>query len=172
MVVEHVSTEALLGFVLASGPRVAASVTAHHLLLTLDDLLGEALDPHLFCKPVLKTARDRDALREAAMRGEARLFFGSDSAPHPKAAKEGARAASGIYSSPTAVAALAGLFDEAGALEALEGFLSRRGAAFYGLGQAEGELVLERREWTVPAEVDGIVPMLAGKPLSWSALRS
>jgi dihydroorotase len=167
VVVEHLSSAALLGFVLSAPDRVSAGVTAHHLLLTLDDLLGEALDPHLFCKPVLKTARDRDALRDAVFRGERRVFFGSDSAPHPRSAKESGRAASGIYSSPVAVAALAGLFAEAAALGELEGFLARRGAEFYGLPPARGRLLLERSPWIVPAEADGCVPMLAGRRLEW-----
>ncbi len=171
MVVEHVSTAALLGFVLSAPARVAATVTAHHLLLTLDDLLGEGLETHLFCKPVLKTSRDRDALRDAVLRGEGRLFFGSDSAPHPRAAKEAPRAAAGIYSSPCAVAALAGLFDSEGGLGGLEAFLSRRGAAFYGLPPPEGRLSLERREWVVPGELDGVVPMLAGQTLAWRVAR-
>jgi dihydroorotase len=146
-------------------------VSAHHLLFTLDDLMGEGLDPHLYCKPVLKPARDREALREAVFRGELRLFFGSDSAPHARGAKEGRRAAAGIYSSPTALPALAGLFDAAGALGQLEAFVSRRGAAFYGLAAAKGRLLLERREWLVPEEMDGVVPMLAGRSLAWTATR-
>jgi dihydroorotase len=171
VVVEHVSTIPMLDFVLSAPARVAATVTAHHLLLGLDDLLGEGMNPHLFCKPILKPARDRDALREAVLRGEPRLFFGSDSAPHPRAAKEGPRAAAGIYSSPSAVAALAGLFDSEGRMGELEAFLSRRGAAFYGLRPSEGRLSLVRREWVVPQEIDGVVPMLAGKTLSWTASR-
>jgi dihydroorotase len=172
LVVEHISTAALLEFTLSCPERVAGGITAHHLLFTLDDLIGEGLDPHLYCKPVLKTARDRDALRDAVFRGEERIFFGSDSAPHPRAAKEGPHSAAGIYSSPCAVAALAGLFDEHSALEALEGFLSRRGAAFYGLDPPSGRLLFERREWTVPVELDGAVPMLAGATLKWRVERN
>lgn len=171
MVVEHISTAELLGFVLACPGRVAGGITAHHLLLSLDDLMGEALDPHLYCKPTLKGRADRDALREAVFRGEGKLFFGSDSAPHPRSAKEGRRAASGIYSAPCAVQALASLFDEADAMGELELFISRRGAAFYGLPPARGRLVLERRAWTVPEEADGVVPMLAGRQLAWSSVR-
>jgi dihydroorotase len=171
MVVEHVSSIALLEFLLAAPGRVAGSLTAHHLLFTLDDLLGEGMDPHLYCKPLLKSARDRDALREAVFRGEPKLFFGSDSAPHPRAAKECAKAASGVYSSPAAISALAGLFDSEGRLGGLEPFLSGRGSSFYGLPPPSGLLALERREWTVPAELDGAAPMLAGKTLAWSAAR-
>jgi Dihydroorotase len=171
MVVEHISTAALLDYVLSGPERVAGGITAHHLLLSLDDLMGESLNPHLHCKPSLKGPRDRDALREAVFRGEGKLFFGSDSAPHPRAAKERGRAASGIYSAPCAVEALAGLFDEAGALVALAPFLAARGADFYGLPRPTGLLSLEKKPWTLPAESDGVVPMLAGMKLGWSAVR-
>lgn len=171
IVVEHISSAALLAFTLAAPDRVAATVTAHHLLLDLDDLLGEGMNPHLYCKPVLKPREDRDALRAAVLRGERKLFFGSDSAPHPKAAKEGRKAAAGIYSSPLALCALAGLFEEGGAMGGLEDFVSRRGAAFYGLQPARGRLLLQRAPWTVPEEIDGVVPMLAGGKLEWSATR-
>jgi dihydroorotase len=171
VVVEHVSSAAMLGFVLASPPRVAATITAHHLLFTLDDLIGEGMDHHLYCKPVLKRAQDRDALREAVFRGEEKLFFGSDSAPHPRTAKEANRGAAGVYSSPTAVAALAGLFDSSGRVGELEAFLSARGAAFYGLAPPKGRLALERDSWLVSEEIDGVVPMLAGRTLAWRATR-
>jgi dihydroorotase len=167
IVVEHLSSAAGLQFVLTGPPRLAGTVTAHHLLFTIDDMLGEALDPHLYCKPILKSARDRDALRDAVFRGEPRLFFGSDSAPHPRSAKERGRAASGVYSSPAALCALAGLFEECGRLAALEPFVAARGAAFNGLRPPSGRIALEREEWRVPEEVDGAVPMLAGKVLPW-----
>jgi dihydroorotase len=177
VVLEHLSTRAALSYVLAGPERLAGTVTAHHLLLSLDDLLGGALDPHLFCKPVLKPQADRDALRDAVLRGMApgglpaargRLFFGSDTAPHPRSAKEHRRAASGIYSAPSALCALVGLFEEAGALEALAPFVAGDGAAFYGLPSPAGGIVLVREEWTVPEELDGAVPMLAGRRLAWN----
>ena len=167
VVLEHLSGAEALAFVLSGPPNLAGTLTAHHLSFTLDDLLGEGMDPHLFCKPVVKTARDRAALREAAFRGQHRLFFGSDSAPHPRAAKEGRRAPAGIYSAPTALPALAGLFAEAGAEAALRPFLCENGAAFYGLPPAKGSMILAEEAWTVPEEVDGSVPMFAGKRLAW-----
>jgi dihydroorotase len=97
VVVEHVSSATLLRFVLSAPPRLGATITAHHLLFTLDDLIGDGMAIHLYCKPVLKTARDRDALRDAVLRGEGKLFFGSDSAPHPRSAKQARRAAAGVY---------------------------------------------------------------------------
>lgn len=167
VVLEHLSTRAALDFVRAGPERLAGTVTAHHLLLSLDDLIGGSLDPHLFCKPVLKPASERDALRDAVFRGEPRLFFGSDTAPHPRPAKEGRRAASGIYAAPTALCALAGLLEEGGALGALEGFVAGKGAAFYGVTPPAGRIGLERSPWTVPEELDGAAPLLAGRELRW-----
>jgi dihydroorotase len=167
LVLEHLSTREALGFVLAGPARLAGTVTAHHLLFSIDDLLGDVLDPHLYCKPLLKTQADRDALRDAVLGGSGRLFFGSDSAPHPRSAKEGRRAAAGVYSSPTAIPALAALFEEAGSLDALARFTSATGAAFYGLPPPAGSLELLREEWDVPEELDGCVPMFAGRLLAW-----
>ena len=121
---------------------------------------------------MLKPARDRDALRDAVFRGETEALL-RQRLGAPSALRQGRAPApaSGIYSSPCAVAALAGLFDEARALGSLESFLSVRGAAFYGLPPPAGRLILERRGWTVPEEEDGAVPMLAGRSLAWSAYR-
>ena len=68
--------------------NVAATVTLHHLMITLDDVAGGLLQPDLFCKPIAKTPRDRDALCQAVFSGHPKLFFGSDSAPHPRHKKE------------------------------------------------------------------------------------
>ncbi len=169
VVFEHISTRAGLAFALSGPARLAGTVTPHHLLFSVDDMMGEALNPHLYCKPVIKGRRERDALRMAVFGGSPKLFFGSDSAPHPRSAKECTRAASGVYSAPTAIPALATLFEREGALSALTGFLSGRGAAFYGLTAPAGELRLVRQPWTVPPEMDGTVPMLSGARLDWNA---
>jgi dihydroorotase len=167
IVMEHISTIESLDFLRRAGERVAATVTAHHLLCTLEDLLGDELNPHYFCRPVLKAARHVDALRDAVLRGEERLFFGSDSAPHARPAKEGRGAAAGIYASPSAIPALADFFDREGRIGSLESFVARRGAAFYGLEPPRGSLELVRGVWTVPEELDGAVPFLARRSLGW-----
>jgi dihydroorotase len=167
VVLEHLSTREAADFV-AGGPEgLAATISAHHLLFTIDDMLGGGLNPHLFCKPVIKSAADRRALREAAFSGSPKFFFGSDSAPHGRAAKESAKAPGGIYSSPTAIPALAGLFESEGALGALGPFIGSFGARFYGLPAPRGSLRLLRETWKVPGEIDGAVPMCAGEELSW-----
>lgn len=167
VVLEHLSTAEALEFVVSGPERLAATVTAHHLLFTVEDLLGSSINPHLYCKPILKESRHRKALQSAVFGGGKRLFFGSDSAPHPVTAKECSFGASGVYSAPVALEALAGLFVDAGADEAFASFVAGEGARFYGLPAPGGELVLERRDWQVPAVLDGCVPMLAGKTLEW-----
>ncbi|MDP3180001.1 MAG: dihydroorotase, partial [Spirochaetaceae bacterium] len=167
VVLEHVSTREGMAFALGGSERLGCTLTAHHLLFTLDDMLGGELDPHLHCKPALKGERDRKALRDAAFGSARGVFFGSDSAPHPRSAKEGGRAASGVWSAPSALCALATLFEAEGALDALAPFVAARGAAYYGLPPPRGTLELVREEWTVPPELDGAVPMLAGRRLPW-----
>lgn len=172
IVLEHLSTVEAVDFV-ASGPeRLGATITAHHLLLTIDDMLGGGLNPHLFCKPIIKSAVDREALRKAAFSGSPRFFFGSDSAPHPRAAKESASAPGGIYSAPTAIPALVGLFESAKAMTAFEQFAAGNGARFYRLPPPSGTLRLVREAWTVPAEIDGVVPLCAGADLAWRIVQA
>lgn len=167
---EHLSCAESVRAVLAWPERVAATITAHHLSYTIDDLLGGGLGPELFCKPVLKSAADRAALLEAAVSGSPRFFFGSDSAPHPPEAK--AAGAAGCYAAPVALSLLAAAFEEAGALDRLEAFVSVSGARFYGLGPNSGSLRLRRESWTVPASVDGCAPPAAGRTLAWTAERA
>lgn len=167
IVVEHLSSADGVAFVLAAPPTVAGGVTVHHLLYTLDDLMGGALDPQLHCKPCLKTRRDREAIQQAVLSGDARFFFGSDSAPHPRERKECGAAASGTYTMPVALPLLAEFFSRAGKPELLDGFVARHGADFYGLPRNAGTIALVEEEWTVPAEIRGVAPLRAGKKLGW-----
>ncbi len=167
IVVEHLSTATAVDAVLGWPERVAATISAHHLSYTIDDMIGDRLDPSYFCRPVLKSARDREALVLAA--GSPRFFFGSDSAPHPPAAKAGG--AAGCYSAPVAMSLLAAAFEDAGRLDRLEAFVSENGARFYGLPYNQGRLALSRTPWTVPAALDGVTPLAAGRTLAWTAAR-
>ena len=168
IVLEHLSTAVAVAFVASGPPRLAATLTAHHLLYTIDDMVGGAFNPHLFCKPILKAASDRRALQEAAFSRSPKFFFGSDSAPHPRERKESRAAPGGVYSAPTALPALAGLFEAEGSLAALADFISSFGSAFYRLSPPAGSIGLVRKTWVVPDEMDGIVPMCAGERLVWS----
>ena len=165
VVLEHVSSAAGIAFVREASGNLAATVTVHHLLYTTEDLLGGKLDVHLFCRPLLKGARDRAAIQEAVLAGDRRLFFGSDSAPHPLADKQSG--AAGVYSMPVSLPLLAAFFVDHDAAGRLEDFVSRFGAEFYGLPLNEGRVRILRRAWRVPDELHGVVPLAAGRELQW-----
>lgn len=167
---QHCTTAAALAAVRACGPSVAATITAHHLLLTVDDWAGDA---HSFCKPVAKLPSDRLALLRAAASGDPQFFFGSDSAPHPASAKTGGanrteKTAAGCFTQPwtaqLVVDALAGA-EAKGWLEpgtvtrtGLEGFLGGFGRRFYGIeaeAAGKGRVVLERSGERVPEVLTG-----------------
>ena len=168
MVLEHLSDKASVDFVENGGDGMAATISVHHLLLTLDDVIGGRVNPHHFCKPVAKFPADRDAVRRAAFSGNPKFFLGTDSAPHPKKQKESSAGCAGIYTSPVAVPLLTQIFDRAGVLNNLEGFCSRNGSRFYGLPLNRETIVLEKNEWTVPDIMHGVVPFYAGETISWS----
>ena len=113
---EHITTASAVRL-LDEFENLAATVTLQHLLITLDDVAGGMLRPHLFCKPIAKRPEDREALLKAALSGHPRLMFGSDSAPHPVHAKEACGCAAGVFTAPIALPRLAALFDGHGALD-------------------------------------------------------
>ena len=170
---EHITTKEAVE-VLDRYENLAATVTLHHLLITLDDVAGGLLQPHLFCKPIAKRPEDRAALLEAALTGHPKLMMGSDSAPHPRHAKEGCGCAAGVYSAPVLLPRLAELFEEHGALEKLQGFVSDHARAWHDLRNLpERKVTLVKQPWTVPklyAAPDGgadVVPYEAGRTLPW-----
>ena len=149
IVLEHVTTEESLRFIVSCSMRdlgfqIAATITAHHMLLTKEDWVGARLCPHHFCKPVAKTTAARNALIRMAISGDSRFFLGSDSAPHPLDRKECGEVWPGVFTAPVLMEMLATVFDEHRALPQLERFASCNGAEFYGLPCNEQLLQLER----------------------------
>ena len=171
VVLEHITTRDAAQFVEVMGSNVAATITAHHLLMNRNALFMGGIRPHHYCLPVLKREEHREALVEAATSGNPKFFLGTDSAPHERDTKEAACGCAGIYTAHAAIELYAVAFEEAGALDRLEGFASRHGPAFYGLPVNEETLTLVREEWTVPAELpfgDGrLVPLRAGEAIPW-----
>lgn len=170
IVMEHITDRNSIKIV-RDLPSVAATITVHHLLLTMTDWHGRKLKPHLFCKPEAKRFADRDALREAAFSGESKFFLGTDSAPHPKEMKECADGCAGIFTAPVAIPLLIELFEEHGALDKLEAFCSEHGANFYNLPLNDGRVVYEQKPWEVPAAYDNFVPFKAGETLQWQLVK-
>jgi len=170
VVLEHVTTEEAIRFVARGserGKRLAATITAHHLMLTLDDVIGDALRPHHFCKPVAKRPEDVAALWQVMRARHPAFFLGSDTAPHAVRDKECAAGCAGVFSAPVLPELLVHLFDTRDALDALPGFVSQHGIAFYRLRPPEGSLRLVRQNWRVPETCGGVVPLLAGSDLEW-----
>ncbi len=171
VVLEHITTEEAVRFVRQAPPRVAATITAHHLLMNRNRLFEGGLRPHHYCLPVLKRERHRQALIAAAVSGEPKFFLGTDSAPHSRRAKEAACGCAGIYTAHAALELYAEAFEAAGALERLEAFASFHGPAFYGLPRNPSTLTLVREPWSVPEAYplgdDAVIPLRAGERIAW-----
>jgi dihydroorotase len=174
VVLEHITTRDAAQYVEVTGPNVAATITAHHLLLNRNALFLGGLRPHHYCLPVLKREEHREALVEAATSGNPKFFLGTDSAPHARDTKEAACGCAGMYTAHAALELYASAFEEAGALDRLEGFASKYGAAFYGLPENRDTVTLVREPWQVPERLAfggaELVPLRAGETLPWKLL--
>ncbi len=144
VVLEHATTRQAITYVKDAPVGLAATITPHHLMLNRNALFDGGLRPHMYCLPVAKREEHRLALRAAATSGDSRFFLGTDSAPHPRTAKEAACGCAGIFNAPNALECVAQVFEEDGALETLETFVSVSGAAFYGRPQNSDSIVLEK----------------------------
>ena len=168
IIMEHITTkesvEALDKF-----ENLYATITLHHLIITLDDVAGGMLKPHLFCKPIAKRPEDRSALLKVALEAHPKVMFGSDSAPHPKHAKEACGCAAGVFTAPIALQVLAELFEnENASLENLQAFISGNAQKIYGVTPLSKTVTLEKKEFTVPSDYNGVVPMYADETLAYS----
>jgi dihydroorotase len=167
IVMEHITTAAAVKL-LDEIENCYATVTLHHLEITLDDVVGGMLKPHLFCKPIAKRPEDRDALLQAALMAHPKLCFGSDSAPHPLHKKECCGCAAGVFTAPIALACLAELFEKHGALQQLQNFVSNNARSIYGISELSKKVHLEKAVSIIPDCYGDVVPYRAGETLSWS----
>lgn len=150
IVCEHLSTKAAVRFVQCADDSIAATVTPQHLLFTMGHLLKK-LNPHLYCLPIVKFKKDRDALRRAVMKkGQRRFFAGTDSAPHTKKAAKCACAA-GCFVGGFAPQMYAMAFEEGGCslanaagIERFKRFLCLNGPAFYGFESSKKTFEMKR----------------------------
>ena len=167
IIMEHITTkeatDALLEF-----KNLYATITLHHLFITLDDVAGGVLQPHLFCKPIAKRPEDREALLDLALNANPKVMFGSDSAPHSKSAKEAPGCAAGIFTAPIALQLLTQLFEEHGKLENLQAFVSDNAQKIYNINPPKKDIILEEKEFTIPAKYGDVVPFMAEKTIKWS----
>jgi dihydroorotase len=171
IVLEHITTEEAVAYVAAGGANLAATITAHHLVINRNAIFQGGIRPHLYCLPIAKREKHRRALRRAAISGDPHFFLGTDSAPHAAPTKETACGCAGIFSAPAALEIYAEVFEEEGALDRLEGFASLHGPAFYRLPANERRITLCRAPSAVPENIGegdlAVVPFRAGETLRW-----
>ncbi|MFZ5630266.1 MAG: dihydroorotase [Spirochaetota bacterium] len=174
VVFEHITTADAADFVEAQSARVAATITAHHLLLNRNALFTGGIRPHHYCLPVLKREEHRLRLVKAATSGNPKFFAGTDSAPHARHTKENDCGCAGIYTAFGAVELYAEAFDNAVALDKLEFFLSEAGPRFYGLPLNTQKMRLKKEQSAIPARFpmgpNDLIPLRAGGNLEWRIL--
>ena len=171
IVLEHITTEEAVDYVASGGPNLAATITAHHLVINRNAIFAGGIRPHLYCLPIAKREKHRRALRRAATSGNEKFFLGTDSAPHAVSTKETACGCAGIFTAPCALEIYTEVFEEEAALDRLEAFASLNGPKFYRLPPNEARITLRREPWVVPERIgDGdnaVVPFRAGETLRW-----
>jgi dihydroorotase len=167
LIMEHITTAGALAL-LNEFENLHATVTVQHLMITLDDVAGGMLNPHLFCKPIAKRPEDREALAHAAVTAHPKLSLGTDSAPHPLHKKECCGCAAGVFTAPIALQLLAGLFEEHGALDRLQAFVSDNARRIYGVNPPAKAVTLAKKPFTIPSAYGEVVPMWAGREIPWS----
>ena len=176
IVMEHITTEDAVEFCKAQGDNVAATITPQHILLNRNAMLVGGIRPHLYCLPILKRESHRAAVVAAATSGNPKFFLGTDSAPHPRGAKESACGCAGVFSAHAALPFYAMAFEKEGKLKNLETFASHAGADFYGVPRNAGTVTLEKSPWTVPSEYefggDVVVPFFAGEEIPWKVVET
>ncbi|QEY58631.1 dihydroorotase [Pseudomonas sp. C27(2019)] len=174
VVLEHITTADAAQFVTAASDKVAATITAHHLLYNRNHMLAGGIRPHFYCLPILKRNTHQDILLDAATSGSSKFFLGTDSAPHAQNAKEIACGCAGCYTAYAAIELYAEAFEQRNALDKLEAFASHFGADFYGLPRNQDSITLVREPWTAPSSLEfadqQLVPLRAGETINWRVL--
>ena len=171
IVLEHITTKDAVDFVSSSGPNIAATITAHHLMFNRNDMLVGGIRPHYYCLPILKRGTHQAALLEAAISGNSKFFLGTDSAPHAKHTKENDCGCAGVYTGHAAIEFYAEVFESQGKLDKLEAFAAHYGPDFYGLPRNSDTITLSKQAWEVPGKLplgdDVLTPLRAGDTVQW-----
>ena len=171
MVLEHITTRNAVNYVSNATHKIAATITAHHLLYNRNDMLVGGIRPHYYCLPILKRNTHQQALIGAATSGNPRFFLGTDSAPHGTDQKETSCGCAGSYTAHAAIELYAEIFEQAGALDKLENFASHFGPDFYKLPRNSDTITLEKSPWTVPDQLplgnSMLTPLRSGETMQW-----
>lgn len=181
IVLEHITTEDAVRFVLDAPDTVSATITPQHLLENRNAIFRGGINPHNYCLPILKKEKDRQWLLLAATSGNPKFFAGTDSAPHVASRKYTSCGCAGCFTAPMALPLYATAFEQAGALDKLEAFVSQFGAQFYDVPLNTETVTLVRSEQIIPdvyqfddgkegmhpRPENSVVPFWAGKTIPW-----
>ncbi len=174
IVFEHITTAEAVEYVNSEDEKLAASITAHHLLINRNAMLVGGIRPHHYCLPVAKREQHRQALNNAATGSCPRFFAGTDSAPHARMAKESHCGCAGIYSAFSAIELYAEAFEKVQNFSNFEAFMSINGARFYQMPVSQETISLVKSPWTLPESLayvnDNLVPFKAGETLQWQLI--
>lgn len=165
IILEHISSKEAIQCIKSLPSNVVGTISLHHLISTIQDVIN---DTNIKCMPTPKLPADRDAIRAVVFSGDKNFFFGSDSAPHKIEDKMILNAKAGIYTAPVLLPKLVELFEENNVLDRLEEFVSKKGADFYCLPYNTETITLVKKTMTVPENINGVRPYLAGKEIKWS----
>lgn len=178
IVFEHVTTRDAVDCLRhCKRKNVAATITAHHLFLTTDDVIGHGFRGRNFCRPVAKAENDRAALCQVVRDRDPRFFLGSDTAPHDRDDKFAEECKAGCFTAPHLPCLIAQAIKQNASHGWLIEFCSKRGAEFYRLpetSRTDRTFELVDRPWFVPGEFRSshytYLPFLgdSGWPLGWS----
>jgi len=179
IVLEHITTRDAVDFIQScNSPNLAATVTAHHLLVNRNSIFENGINPHYYCLPIIKAEPDRVSLIEAVTSSSNENFFaGSDSAPHTIQNKEKCCGCAGCYTGVATMELYAQAFYNEGKLRTkqdwivFEKFISENGAKFYNLPLNEQKVILRKQDWIIPEQVpfgkESVKPFWAGKTLNF-----
>jgi dihydroorotase len=171
IVLEHITTQEAADYVASAGSNLAATITAHHLVINRNAIFAGGIRPHLYCLPIAKRERHRQALRRAATSGDPCFFLGTDSAPHTIAAKEAACGCAGIFTAACALETYAEVFEDEDALDRLEDFAALNGPGFYRMPANDTRVTLRREPYPVPQRIgedkNTVIPFRAGETVRW-----
>ncbi|PAF46849.1 dihydroorotase [Helicobacter sp. 12S02634-8] len=172
IIIEHMSDHRSIEL-LERYENIYATLTLHHITMTLDDVIGGGLRPHHFCKPILKTPKDRDMLLKLALNAHPKVCFGSDSAPHLEKNKLKDNGAAGVFSAPMVLPALCELFEKYDKLHNLQAFISNNAQTNYNITHlGKKSITLYKKHSSIPSQIkliqNNIIPLNGGQMLGWA----
>ena len=115
VVLEHITTKEAVRFVRGTPARVAATITAHHLLLNRNAMFSGGIRPHHYCRPILEARRASAGIDRRRDERESRSSSSAPTARRTRANdKEAACGCAGIFTAHAGIELYAEVFAAAG----------------------------------------------------------